>query len=83
MNAGLFVYGALLMAMSFTAGAMEQNSAAMISALIATASAALASALAEMRLTFGLPGYLVSNIAAVLSWALAAVAFVVAAIGLA
>lgn len=79
---GLYVYGALLMALSFTAGAVQHSAVVMIASLCAAGAAALGEAAKDAYGTWSIPNAAVINAIALLSWALTALAFVLAVVSL-
>lgn len=75
---GLYVYGALLMALSFTAGVVQSSPVVMIAALCAAAAAALGEAAKDSYAAWSFPSGVVINAIALLSWALTALALILA-----
>jgi hypothetical protein len=75
---GLYVYGALLMALGFTTGVIQHSTATMIAALCAAGTAALGEVAKDSYAAWSFPSGVVINAIALLSWALSALAFVLA-----
>lgn len=66
---GLYVYGALLMALSFTAGALNGSAWLMALAVVSCSLAALSEASHEVNDTYGsVPIAVIGNFIAIASW---------------
>jgi hypothetical protein len=84
-NLGLYVYGGLLMALSFVSGHVTSDRATMAMAIIACAAAALTHAFSEVCRASGWISFssaLLANVLALASWFITAAAFVSATITL-